>query len=80
MKAARIRAVMTTEPIPHIALSATPGMEVELRERLQLALLNADKSPEGRLMLEAIGFGRFEPATTELYAGQHRILQKYWGF
>jgi hypothetical protein len=80
MESARIRAVMTTEPIPHIALSASPGMDVALRERLRVVLLNADKSAEGRQMLEAIGFERFEPATPELYAGQHRILQKYWGY
>lgn len=80
MKNTRIRAVMTTEPIPHIALSAVPGMDAALRERLRLALLNADKSAEGRRMLAAVGFERFEPATPELYAGQHRILQKYWGY
>jgi hypothetical protein len=79
-ESARIRAVMTTEPIPHLALSAAPGVESALRERLRLSLLNADKSPDGRRMLEAIGFERFEPATPELYAGQHRILQKYWGY
>jgi hypothetical protein len=76
----RIRAVMTTEPIPHLALSAAPGVQAALRERLRLALLNADKSAEGRHMLESVGFARFEPAPAELYAGQHRILQKYWGY
>lgn len=80
MESARIRAVMTTEPIPHIALSAAPGVDAALRQRLRLALLNAGKSAEGRRMLEAVGLERFESATPELYAGQQRILQKYWGY
>jgi hypothetical protein len=75
-----IRAIMTTEPIPHLALSAAPGLEAAVREQLRLVLLNADKTVDGRRMLEAAGFERFEPATPELYAGQHRILQKYWGY
>lgn len=72
--------VLTTEPIPHIALSAAPQIPAAVRSQMRQALLNADKTPEGREMLKAIGFERFDPATTAVYAGQSKTLKDYWGF
>lgn len=75
-----ISVVLTTEPIPHIALSASPQMPAATRERLRQALLAADKTPEGREMLKAIGFEKFDPASAAIYAGQSKTLKDYWGF
>ena len=75
-----ISVVLTTEPIPHIALSASPRIPAAIRSQMRQALLDAEKSPEGREMLKAIGFERFEPATPAVYAGQSRTLKDYWGF
>lgn len=75
-----ISVVLTTDPIPHIALSAAPSMDAATRERLRQALLAAHKSDEGRRMLGAIGFERFDPATPTLYDGQSKILKDYWGY
>jgi ABC-type phosphate/phosphonate transport system substrate-binding protein len=75
-----ISVVLTTEPIPHIALSASPQLPAATRERLRQALLAADKTPEGREMLKAIGFEKFDPASSAIYAGQSKTLKDYWGF
>lgn len=72
--------VLTTEPIPHIALSASPQLPAATRERLRQALLTANKTPEGREMLKTIGFERFDPASSSIYAGQSKTLKDYWGF
>lgn len=75
-----IYVVTTTEPIPHIALSAAPSLDAVLVERIRTALLNADKTEEGRAMLKAINFPKFDPATAEIYAGHSKILKEYWGY
>lgn len=75
-----ISVVLTTEPIPHIALSASPRIPAAVRGQMRRALLDAEKSPEGREMLKAIGFERFESTTPAVYAGQSRTLKDYWGF
>lgn len=76
----RLRVITTTEPIPHIALSAAPGLDGQTRERIRQLLLKAHRSPDGRDMLTAIGFPGFEPASADLYAGHARALEKYWGY
>ena len=75
-----ISVVLTTEPIPHIALSASPLIPVATRNQMRQALVNAEKTAEGRDMLKAIGFERFDPANSTIYAGQSRTLRDYWGF
>ena len=75
-----IAVVLTTDPIPHIALSASPRLPATLRESLRRALLAAHRSPAGKEMLKQIGFERFDAATPSVYAGQANILKEYWGF
>jgi phosphonate transport system substrate-binding protein len=72
--------VTTTEPIPHIALSAAPSVDAAVRERVRQALLEAEKTPTGKAMLKTIGFERFTAATPALYDKQSQVLQEYWGF
>jgi len=79
-RAGRIVVVMTTEPLPHIALSASPRVDAGLRERLRDALLKASGTPAGQQMLKSIGFPRFEPATEEMYLSHGRVLKEYWGY
>lgn len=75
-----IAVVLTTEPIPHIALSAAPRVPKPIQESLRAALLKADRSDSGKKMLKAIGFERFDPATPEVYANQRNMLSIYWGY
>jgi len=75
-----IAVVMTTEPIPHIALSASPNLDARLRKQMRDALMTADDTDAGRAMLREIGFPRFDPANPGIYAGQSAILREYWGY
>lgn len=75
-----IAVVLTTEPIPHIALSASPRLAKPVQDKLRAALLTADQSDAGKRMLQGIGFPRFEPASAEIYANQRHVLSTYWGY
>lgn len=75
-----INVVTTTRQVPHIALSASPGVDAHTRETIRQALVNAHKTPDGKNMLKKIGFARFDPATAEIYAGQSELLKSYWGY
>jgi hypothetical protein len=79
-RGAPIFLVTTTEPAPHIALSASPRLDAALRDQLRSALVNAHKTPEGQRMLKGINFERFDPASPEIYTNQSRILKEYWGY
>jgi len=75
-----VSVVLTTDPIPHIGLSAAPSVDANTRSVLSKALLNAHTSENGRKMLKRIGFERFDPATAIIYTGQANILKEYWGY
>jgi phosphonate transport system substrate-binding protein len=75
-----IAVVLTTEPIPHIALSASPRVPQDLQQRIRDGLLKATETDAGRKMLKGIGFERFDPATPAIYANQGNILKTYWGY
>lgn len=77
---APIAVVSTTEPIPHIAMSASKNLDANTRGEIRQALIDASKTPEGRAMLKKIGFPKFDPATAKIYHGQARILKEYWGY
>lgn len=79
-RGAPVTVITTTEPIPHIALSASANVDAKTRAGLQQALADAENTPEGRAMLKAIGFERFERASPDIYAGHSRILKEYWGY
>ncbi len=75
-----ISVVTTTEPLPHIAFSASPKLDAGTREKIRNALVNATKTEDGRKMLKDVNFERFDPATEQIYAGQENILKEYWGY
>lgn len=75
-----IAVVLTTEPIPHIALSAASRVPKAMQESIRAALVQADRTDNGKKMLNAIAFERFDPATPEIYANQRNMLSTYWGY
>ncbi len=75
-----ISVVTTTEPMPHIAFSASPKLDAGTREKIRSALVNAANTADGRKMLKEVNFERFDPATEQIYAGQGNILKEYWGY
>ncbi|MEF3192664.1 MAG: phosphate/phosphite/phosphonate ABC transporter substrate-binding protein, partial [Halothiobacillaceae bacterium] len=47
-----LNVVITSRQFPHLALAVAPGVPQDVRERLRKALLDANKTPEGRAMLD----------------------------
>ena len=80
VRGAPLRVLLSTVPLPHMAVSAAPDIGPELRRALRQALLDAHKGDAGRAMLARIGIERFDPANATVYKGQARILQEYWGY
>ena len=66
--------VKTSVQIPHVAISVSPNMSEEMRDKLRTALLEADKNDVGKAMLEKLGFTNFEPADPSGYAGLMQYL------
>lgn len=75
-----ISVVTTTEPIPHIAVSASPDIDKNTMDIIRRALIAAQKQPDGKIMLKKIGFAKFDPANETIYIGQDKILKDYWGY
>jgi len=80
VRGAALRVLLSTEPLPNMGLSAAREIDPALRATLRRALLDAQKTDDGRAMLKAIGIERFDPASAALYKGQAGILQQYWGY
>ena len=66
--------VKTSVQIPHVAISVSPKVSEELRDKLRNALLGADKNDEGKALLKKLGFTNFEPADPSGYAGLMQYL------
>ena len=77
---AGVSVMLTTDPIPHIGLSAAPSIDATTRAALRSALLSAHTSEDGKKMLKQIGFERFDPASATVYTDQGKILKEYWGY
>lgn len=75
-----LNTVITTEPVPHVGFSVGPKVSKQARDAIQKALINADKSDEGKAMLEAIRFPRFVSASDKIYVGNAELLEGVWGY
>ncbi len=72
--------VMTTEPIPHMALSASPDVPQEVAEIIRKALVNASETVDGPKMLSALKINYFEAADNATYDGHSNLLKDVFGF
>jgi len=75
-----LNVVTTSKQLPHLAVAAAPSVPTEVRERLRQALLQADKTPEGRAMLQMLNTTGFEAATNATYAGYAELLKGTYGY
>jgi len=80
LRGSALRVLLSTAPIPQMGLSVAPDVDPETRQILRKALLQAHKSQAGQQLLTALGIERFDPASPNIYKGQARILQQYWGY
>jgi ABC-type phosphate/phosphonate transport system substrate-binding protein len=62
------------------AISASPNLDPELRERIREALLSIHEDPAANEVLLELRISRFEPATAAEYAGADRMLREFHGY
>jgi ABC-type phosphate/phosphonate transport system substrate-binding protein len=62
------------------AISASPDLDPELRERIREALLSIHEDPDANEVLLELRISRFEPATAAEYDGADRMLREFHGF
>ena len=72
--------VLTTEPVPHMGLSASPTVPADVAAKIRQALINADTTDSGKKMLAALKLEKFEPATSETYDGYSDLLKEVFGY
>ena len=75
-----VNTVLTTDPVPHMALSASPRLDAVTRESIRRALLEATRDPRGQAMLQAMNYSAFEQANNAVYDGYARLLEGVWGY
>jgi len=72
--------IVTTEQVPHTAISAAPSVPQDVRNAIRKALIDADKTEVGQQMLQAINFPSFEPTDASAYEGYATLLEGVWGY
>ena len=72
--------VMTTEPVPHMALSASPDIPAAMADEIRTALVNAHLHPDGKRLIEKLRIDNFEAAENKTYDGYTFLLQEVFGY
>mgnify|MGYP001814147992 CR=1 FL=1 len=75
-----LNTVISTEPVPHMAVSASPEVPAEVASAVKQALVQASRTPEGKKMLEEMKIEYFEEANDEVYAGYAELLEGVFGY
>ncbi|UCB54924.1 MAG: PhnD/SsuA/transferrin family substrate-binding protein [Thiotrichales bacterium] len=75
-----LNTVTSTDPVPHMALSASPKVPAEVAQAVKQALLDASKTPAGKKMLEQMNIEYFEDADDKMYAGYADLLEGIFGY
>ena len=75
-----LNTVMTTEPVPHMAISASPDVPPQVAEKIRQALINANTTAYGKKMLDRLKTDKFEAADNETYAGYSELLKGVYGY
>jgi hypothetical protein len=75
-----VNTVVTTEPVPHMAMSASPDVPQDVSDKVRDALVNAGKTAKGKAMLEALNVERFDATDAQTYAGYATLLEDMFGY
>jgi len=66
--------VLTTDTTPSMGLSVSSRISAEVREKLTKGLIEAEKTPEGKKMLEGTSLNPFEKTTNQEYFGYSELF------
>lgn len=75
-----LNTVITTEPVPHMALSASPTVPFDVKQNIIKLLANAHNTATGKLMLERAGLTKFLGTSAEEYSGYSTLLKDSFGY
>lgn len=75
-----LNSVISTDPVPHMALSASPDVPDDVVQSVKKALLDAPNTVEGKKMLAEMNFEPFQDANQEMYAGYAKLLDGVFGY
>lgn len=75
-----VNTVRTTQPVPHMAISASSSIDKELQSKIRIALLKASGSEQGRKMLNGLSITSFKITTAKTYRGYEKLLSGVWGY
>lgn len=75
-----LNTILSTEPVPHMALSAASHIPADVIKQVKQALLGAKDMPAGKKMLSRLNIASFEPATNSLYHGYAELLDGVFGY
>jgi len=75
-----LNSVISTDPVPHMAVSASPEVPDEVAAAVKQALVQAVNTAEGRKMLEKMKIEYFEDTSEEVYAGFAELLDGVFGY
>lgn len=72
--------ITSSEPIPNMTMTASPRVPPEVADKISRALLEANKTKEGRAMLKAVNIVSFEPVDSREYVGLEKMMSGIWGY
>ncbi len=72
--------VVTTKPVPAPAISVSPSISAEVKDKIRKAMVEATLTVQGKAMLKAVNLPAFEAADNRLYVGQEKLLANTWGY
>ena len=75
-----LNSVTSTDPVPHMALSASPEVPEAVRQAVKKALLEAPRTDKGKQMLSDMNIEEFQEADEEMYAGYADLLDGVFGY
>jgi len=75
-----VNTVLVTDPIPHMAISASPSMSVAVKRKIKTALLKVKNIPGGDAMRKVMKISGFERVSYSTYRGYDEMLKGIWGY
>ena len=75
-----LNTVISTEPVPHMAVSASPEVPDEVASAVKQALIQASKTEDGKKMLVEMKIEYFEEANDAVYDGYADLLEGVFGY
>ena len=75
-----LNSVISTEPVPHMALSASPEVPDAVIQSVKKLLLDAPNTADGKKMLADMNIELFQDANQQIYAGYSDLLEGVFGY